>query len=79
MEKIYIRYHIVGNRVNTEEKKFENFGTAVAMVATKIKERDVIAAVRNSGHVIEIKTNYITYHEVMTESENKKREKLMMI
>lgn len=70
MQKFFIRYHLVGNRVVTETKEYESFGEAVVKTQTGLK-RDVIGIVNNGEHVIEMKTKYITYYEVMTESQAK--------
>lgn len=75
MEKVYIRYHLVGNKVIAEKREFENFEAAVADVAQKVREREVITIVKNGGHVYEIQTKFITHHEVMTEEEYKKLQK----
>ncbi|MBB6446480.1 hypothetical protein [Bacillus benzoevorans] len=67
MEKFFIRYHIVGNRVVSETKEFENFGEAVALVGTAIRNLGWIGIVRDQGHVVEIKTESITYFEVLNQ------------
>lgn len=70
MEKFYIRYHIVGNRVVSDVREFDSFGEAIAKVSKGLNNK-VIAVLRNGEHVIEIKTEHITYHEVMGEKEYK--------
>ncbi|WP_050613292.1 hypothetical protein [Bacillus testis] len=59
MEKFYIRYHIIGNRVVTDVREFESFAEAVSRVGKGLKN-EVIGIVKNNEHVIEIKTNQIT-------------------
>lgn len=75
MKKFYIRYHIVGNRVVTDVREFDSFGEAIAKVSKGLNNK-VIAVLRNGEHVIEIKTEHITYHEVIGEKEYKKERDL---
>ncbi|OLS34420.1 hypothetical protein BTR22_18490 [Alkalihalophilus pseudofirmus] len=75
MEKFYIRYHVVGNRVVTDVREFKSFGEAVSRIAKVIKN-EVIAVVKNNEHVIEIQTKHITYHEVMSEEVAEKEQAL---
>lgn len=65
MEKFYIRYHVAGDKFFTDIREFESFGDAVVYAARKM-DQSVIAVIKNDGHVIEIQTNHITHHEVMT-------------
>ena len=67
-EKYFIRYHVVGNKVVTDSKEFESFGEAVSLISKSLKN-EVIGIVKNGGHVIEIQTKYIVYHEVMSKKE----------
>lgn len=71
MEKFYIRYHIVGNSIVSEVKEFESFAQAVTSTSRRLTN-EVLAIVKEDGHVIEIQKKYITYHEVMDEDAAKK-------
>lgn len=79
MEKFIIRYHIVGNKVITDVKEFENFGVAVIKTARMVEENERIAITKNGSHVYEIKTEYITHHEVLTEEEAKRHDVMRQI
>ena len=67
MEKIFVRYHINGNKAISETKEFESFGEAVARIGMAVREREWIGVVRNDGHVTEIRTSNITHFDVLTE------------
>ncbi|MGN7183661.1 hypothetical protein [Cytobacillus kochii] len=71
MEKFFIRYHIVGDRAVIDSKEFGSLGEAIVKVGNSIRKAEWVAAVKNDGHLVEIKTKYITHFEVMTEKSAK--------
>lgn len=75
MEKFFIRYHVVGNRVVTDIREFESFAEAVTCTSKGLNN-EVIGIVKNDEHVIEIQTKHITYHEVMSEGVYKKEREI---
>ena len=72
MEKFCIRYHTVDNKEIMDFREFDTFAEAVSMVAKGVKN-ETIGIVKSKGHVVEIKTKYITHHEVMSKDVYKKQ------
>lgn len=65
MQKFFIRYHIVGNKIVTDAREFESFGEAVSYTSKGLRN-GVIGIAKNDDHVVEMQTKHITHHEVMS-------------
>lgn len=76
MIRVFVRYHLTGNKVVSEIKEFQSFGEAVARIGTAIRTQGWIGIVKKDGYVTEIRTISITHFDVLTEECQKKESDL---